>query len=152
MDNGGLLLLFLVFFLLRQWRENRPTFENISAKLRREASELAARKDFAAAEERLSQLVRMTEQRSGPNSIEVIPQLRKLAMMKFQQGDYVSAESLFQQVLAIQEINLPANSPDQISTLESLANISRIQGNFDPAIMRLRRVLAIRAAIHGEDS
>lgn len=108
------------------------------------ASYLQARARYSEAEPFYQRALRIREQRSGREHLNVAASLDGLANLYRDRGKYGEAESLYQRALRIQEQQLGQGHLDVAISLEGLAILYKEQGKYGEAVRLHQRALAIR--------
>ena len=108
---------------------------------------LRASGDFSAAEQCLSEALRVFEDGFGAEHIEVARVMCHLAALQIDQNQLAEAEALFQKALAMLQASLGAEHAETAQVLNNLAAVYFTQGNYPRAQEMFERTLVIREKI-----
>jgi len=83
---------------------------------------------YAEAEPLLEQALKATEQREGPDHLNVAASLNNLALLYYCETKYAAAEPLYKRALQIREKNLGRGDPAVLQTMQFYAALLRQEG------------------------
>ncbi len=123
--------------------QSPPAQEKRSEELKAQVEQLFRQGKFAEATPLAQEWLRIAEETSGLESVNVASPLDYLATLDCQQGRYAEAEPLFKRALATYEMALGPHHPEVAWSLNNLAALYNDEGHYAKAELLYKRALAI---------
>jgi tetratricopeptide (TPR) repeat protein len=125
--------------------------EDPTRQLMLEAERFRGLGDYAQARPLYERVLRIRENRRGPEHPDTATSLNNLAGLLQDQADLEGAQPLFERALKIREKVLDLHHPDTATSLNNLAVIRRAQGDVEGARPLFERALEIRETVLGPE-
>ncbi len=119
--------------------------------LHTQAAALAKAGNYAKAETRYRQALRLLQRSHGRQHSDVATLMNNLATLAIAQKQYDEAETLYKNALAIKEYTLGPQHPDVATALNNLANLHFIQKRYQDAKPLYQRALTLREQALGSE-